>query len=213
MSTPIPFSSNAVTDLPDGVVAGSRKRKQAFSLNDPDNIEVARLATQAAKKKAKLSKLDSSKKKATYQDFGSKSNRQPSIEEVEDVDNTQHRVFPRNPQNILESSDDDDEATKKATNLSKPTLLPKKKTNLNKPASKVNRQPSVEDVDDPADNVPRVLPRNNRNILESDDDMDGDDVTLNVPATSRNDEGGEDGEDDSEVEVLEPAESAEAELS
>ena len=117
MSTPIPF---AVTELPDGVVARTCKRKQAFSLNDPDNIEVARLATQAVKKKAKLSKLNSSEKKVTNQKSGLKSNRQPSIEEVEDVDNTRQHVFPRNPKNILESSDndDDDEATQKATNLS-----------------------------------------------------------------------------------------------
>src|SRR4051794_33350733 len=74
MSTQIPFPSDAVTVLPDGIVAGSRKRKQAFSLNDPDNIEVAQLATQAAKKKAKLSKLNSSEKKTTNQKSGSKSN-------------------------------------------------------------------------------------------------------------------------------------------
>jgi hypothetical protein len=143
MSTPIPFSSNANNaELPDGVVAGTCKRKQVFSLNDPDNIEVARLAAQAARrKKAKLSKLDSSKEKPTNQKSGSKSNRQPSIEEVEDVDNTRHRDFPRNPKNILERSDDDnDEATKKAKNLSKPTLLQKRKTN-NKPAPKPNCQP------------------------------------------------------------------------
>jgi len=212
MSTPIPFPSNAVTELPDGVVAGTRKRKQAFSLNDPDNIEVARLATQAAKKKAKLSKLNSSVKKATNQKSGSKSNRQLSIEEVEDVDNTRQRVFPQNPKNILESSDDDDdddEATKKAMNLSKPTLSQKKKTN-NKLAPKLNRQPSVEDVDDPADNLPRVFPRNPRNILESDED--GDDETSNFPATSQDVDGDEDGEDEVEV-VEQPAESAEAELS
>jgi hypothetical protein len=87
MSTPVPFPSNAVTELPDGIVAGTRRYKQAFSLNDPDNIKVARLATQAAKKKAKLSKLNSSEKKATNQKSGSKSNHQPSVEEVEDVDN------------------------------------------------------------------------------------------------------------------------------
>jgi hypothetical protein len=218
MSTPIPFPSNAVTVLPDGVVAGSRKRKQVFSLNDPDNIEVARLATQAAKKKAKLSKLNSSEKKTNNQKSGSKSNRQPSIEEVEDVDNTRHRVFPRNPKNILESSDDDDEeATKKVTNLSKPTLSQRKKTN-NKPAPKLNRQPSVEDVDDPADNSPCVLPCNPRNILESDEDDD--DETSKFPATSqatsratsRDVDGDEDGEEEVEV-VEQPAESAEAELS
>ena len=56
MSTPIPFLGNAGNLAPDGIVAGlrSHKRKQAFSLNDPDNIELACLVTQAAKKKAKL---------------------------------------------------------------------------------------------------------------------------------------------------------------
>ena len=46
MLTPmaIPFPGNAGNTLPDGIMAGHRKRKQAFSLNDPDNIEVARLA-------------------------------------------------------------------------------------------------------------------------------------------------------------------------
>ena len=87
MSTPIPFPSDAVTMLPDGIVARSCKCKQAFSLNDPDNIEVVQLATQAAKKKAKLSKLNSSEKKMTNQKSGSKSNCQPSIEEVKDIDN------------------------------------------------------------------------------------------------------------------------------
>ena len=130
MSTPIPFT---VTELPDGIVAGTRKRKQAFSLNDPDNIEVAHLATQAAKKKAKLSKLNSSEKKVTNQKSGLKSNRQLSIEEVKDVDNTRQHVFLWNPKNILESSDDDDEATKKVTNLSKPTLSQKRKLTTNRP--------------------------------------------------------------------------------
>jgi hypothetical protein len=126
MST-VPFPGNAGSALPDGVVAGNRKRKQAFSLNDPDNIEVARLATQAAKKKTKLSKPKLSKKETTTnKKSGPKINRQPSVEEVEDEDteNTRHRVFPRNPKNILESDDDDIEmleATKKV-NLSKPRL-------------------------------------------------------------------------------------------
>jgi hypothetical protein len=55
-----------------------------------------------------------------------KPNRQPSIEEVEDIDNIWHHLFLWNPQNILESSDNNDEATKKATNISKPTLAQKK---------------------------------------------------------------------------------------
>ena len=120
---PIPFPSNAVTVLPDGIVAGSHKHKQAFSLNDPDNIEVVHLATQAAKKKAKLSKLNLSEKKTTNQKYGSKSNHQPSIEKIEDVDNTWHCVFPWNPKNIIELSDDNEkEATTKMTNISKPTV-------------------------------------------------------------------------------------------
>jgi hypothetical protein len=161
-----------------------------------------------------LSKLNSSEKKATNQKSGLKSNRQPSIEEVEDVDNTRCRVFPWNPQNILESSDnDDEEATKKAMNLRKPTLSQKKKTN-NKPAPKLNRQPSVEDVDDPADNPPHVFPRNPRNILESDEDSDDEasNVLATSRATSREVDGNEDGEDEVEV-VEQPEESAEAELS
>jgi hypothetical protein len=71
-------------------------------------------------------------------------------------------------------------------------------------------------VNDPADNPPRILPRNPRNILESDEDDD--DETSNVlatsQATSRHGDGDENGE--SEVEVVDseqPAESAEAELS
>ena len=138
-----PFTGNAGSALPDGVVAGNRKRKQAFSLNDPDNIELARLATQAAKKKAKLSKLNLSEKEATNQKSGPKLNRQPSVEEVEDTENTQHRVFPRNPKNILESDDDDVEMTEatKKVNLSRPRLLffKKKKTNNNFSASRLSQ--------------------------------------------------------------------------
>jgi hypothetical protein len=62
--------------------------------------------------------------------------------------------------------------------------------------TKPNRQPSVEDVDDPADNPPRVLPRNPRNILESDED--GDDETSNFPATSRATSRDIDGDEDGE---------------
>jgi hypothetical protein len=195
MSTKIPFPGNAsnMPVLPDGVVEGSRKRKQAFSLNDPDNIEVARLATQAEKKKAKLSN-NLSKKKRTNQKTGSKSNRQPSVEEVEDADSTQHRAFPRNPKNIIELDDDSDkiettEATKKKANISKP-ILSQKKTN-NKPIPKSTRQPSVEDVDDDE-------ARSSTKPRDSDADMDDDD----------------DSEEVEEVEAVDqPAESAEAELS
>ena len=89
------------------------------------------------------------------------------------------------------------------------TFSQKKKTN-NKPAPKLNRQLSVEDVDDPADNLPHVLPCNPRNILESDEDDD--DEALNFQATSWDINGHEDGKDEVEV-VEQPAETAEAELS
>ena len=113
--------------LPDGIVAGSRKCKQAFSLNDPDNTELAHLATQAARKKAKMSKSNVLEKEPTNQKSGSKSNHQPSIEEVEDVDNTRQRILPRDPKNVMESDDDNDseaditEPIKKKGNLSKAT--------------------------------------------------------------------------------------------
>jgi hypothetical protein len=161
MSTQIPFPGNAVNMLPNGVVAGSRKRKRAFTLNDPDNAEVARLATQAAKKKAKLSMVTSLEKEK------------------------------------------------------------KKKTN-NKPATKPNHQPSIVDVDDPANNQQSVSLRNPRNIIESDCD---DDKAESSAATARqnqypplvddiNDDDDDDSDDEDEVEVVEqPVESAEAELS
>jgi hypothetical protein len=76
MSMQIPFPNDAVTVLSDEIVAGSHKHKQALSLNDPDNTEVVWLATQAAKKKAKLSKLNSFAKKTTNQKSGLKSNHQ-----------------------------------------------------------------------------------------------------------------------------------------
>ena len=127
MSTPNPFLGNAGNVLPDGIMAGSHKRKQAFSLNDPDNTELARLATQAARKKAKMSKSNVLEKEPTNQKSGSKSNHQPSIEEVEDVDNTRQRILPRDPKNVMESDDDNDseadipEPIKKKGNLSKAT--------------------------------------------------------------------------------------------
>lgn len=121
MSTPIAFPGNAVTasPLPDGVVPGTRKRKQAFSLNDPDNVEIQRIAIQAAKKKARLSKLPSEKEKTDHtpplhqkKTHGKPANRQASVEEVDDPDNHPKRVFPRNPRNIIESDEDNDEAGK-----------------------------------------------------------------------------------------------------
>jgi hypothetical protein len=191
MSTQIPLPSNAVNLLPDGVVTGSRKRKQAFSLNDPDNIELARLATQAAKKNAKLSKLNLSEKKTTNRESGSKSNRQPSVEEVDDADNTRHHVFPRNPKNIIESSEDNDEpatieATKKKANPS--ASKPNPSQNMtNKTVQKQNRQLSVVDVD------------------ESDNDLD-DNLNGVLDRVDPDDE-------DEILEVEQPVESEEAELS
>ena len=53
MSVQLPIPSTAVNPpaLPDGIIAGSCKHKQAFSLNDPDNVELQCLAVQAAKKR------------------------------------------------------------------------------------------------------------------------------------------------------------------
>ena len=48
-------------------VAGSCKCKQAFLMTDPDNVELAHLATQAAKKKTKLSMVNPSGKESTHQ--------------------------------------------------------------------------------------------------------------------------------------------------
>ena len=68
-NSPISFHVDAVNTnmLPDSIVTKSRKRKPTFSMNDPNNVELARLATQAAKKKAKLSKNNSSEKKLLTQ--------------------------------------------------------------------------------------------------------------------------------------------------
>lgn len=146
--------------LPEGVVSGSRKRKQAFSLNDPDNVELQRLAAQAAKKKQKLKKvLASSDKEKSYRKPILQANRQPSIEEVDDVDNDQQpmtRVFPRNPKTVIETDDEDNGANvttqtaRKKVKLSKLPLIPKKKKR-GKPAPKPNHKPAVIDVDDPMD--------------------------------------------------------------
>ena len=62
-------------------------------------------------------------------------------------------------------------------------------------------------MDDPADNLPCVLPCNPRNILESDEDDNN--KASNFLATSWNVDGDEDGKDEMEV-VEQPAE---AELS
>ena len=69
-------------------------------------------------------------------------------------------------------------------------------------------------MDDPADNPPHVLPRNPRNILESnkEDDDEASNFLATSQATSQDVNGDEDGEDKVEV-VGQPAESAEAELS
>ena len=75
----------------------------------------------------------------------------------------------------------------------------------------MNRQPSVEDVDDPADNPQCVFPRNPRNIVELDDD---DDEAENGPTTSQGGQYPPYDDDEDEVEGVEqPEESAEAELS
>lgn len=199
-NSPISFPGHGNTVdsdmLPDGVIPdlpvtglGSRKRKQAFSMNDPDNAELARLATQAAMKKTKLSKANSSGKdsKITHQkkSAGPKSNqRQPS-----------------NSKNVSNESeagdrdDDDEAATAEATkkkNLSKPTPSQnkknKKKTNK-KAVPKQNRQPTVEDVTDEDD----VTDNNLENVVDVENNS---------------------GSDDDDVEVVEkPAESAEEELS
>jgi hypothetical protein len=156
-NSPISFHGNAV---PDGIMAGSRKRKQTFSMNDPDNGELERLATQAAKKKAKLSKANSSEKETTNPKKKGPKNRQPSVEEEVNIFPPLPARFPRNPRNIIESSDDDSDneaATRPTTeakkNLKKCTLSQNKETNqkINKklvPKLEQNRQPSVEDVDD-----------------------------------------------------------------
>ena len=138
--------------LPEGVVSGSRKRKQAFSLNDPDNVELQRLAAQAAKKKQKLKKvLASSDKEKSYRKPILQANRQPSIEEVDDVDNDQQpmtRVFPRNPKTVIETDDEDNGANvttqtaRKKVKLSKLPLIPKKKKEVNRLRNPTISQPS-----------------------------------------------------------------------
>jgi hypothetical protein len=180
--------------LPDDVVpvpvAGSRKRKQAFSMNDPDNVELAHLATQAAsraaKKKAKLIhssgkdlEISTHQKKAASR----KSNCQPS----KNVNNSESEGGDS-------PNDDDDEAAiaeaTKKKGLSKPTPSQSKKSirkKLNKKTvAKQNCQPS-----------------------ESAEDLDMD--NLDPDNDPRNDSGSN---DDDEVEVVEQAaESAEEELS
>lgn len=161
MSSTIPFHSNAVDTLPDGIipVAGSRKRKQAFSMTDPDNVELARLATQAAKKKTKLSMVNASGKQSTHQkkSAGPKSNHQ--LSNSKNVDKSE----------VGDSDDDDEAGATKKKGLSKLTPSQNKK-NIKKKVS-TNRQPSVEDVDDFTDsnheNVANAI-----NDSESDDDDD-----------------------------------------
>jgi hypothetical protein len=177
----IPFPVD--TDmLPDGVivpVAGSRKRKQAFSMNDPDNVELARLAAQAAKKKAKRTMVNSSGKdlERTHQKK-STGNCQPS-----------------NSQNVNESDPDDDdeaataESTKK--NLSRPTPSQNRKNGKKSYKKTVppkrNRQPSVEDVedvDDPTDNNREKVADIETNSESDDDDV----IIVDQPAESAEEE-------------------------
>lgn len=111
MSTiPFPGNSETFSALPDGIVSGSRKRRQAFSLMDPDNIENQRMATQRARKRVRLDKGGKEKP-----------NRQASVEGVDDIDDNRSRVFPHN---IIESDDDEDivmtPAVQKKVNLRKP---------------------------------------------------------------------------------------------
>ena len=132
-------------------------------MNDPDNVELARLATQAAKKKTKLSMVNSSGKdfEKTHQKkpAGLKSNRQ--LSNFKDV-------------NESEAGDDNSEPEAEATKkkgLSKPTPSQNKKNRKkNKPVPKQqNRQPLVEDMDDLTDSN-RENVANTINDSESDDD-------------------------------------------
>ena len=198
-NSPIPFPGDAVGMLPDDIVpvpvAGSRKRKQAFSMNDPDNAELARLATQAAsraaKKKAKL--IPSSGKdleiSSTHQKKAAsrKSNCQPS----KNVNNSESEGGDS-------LNDDDDEAAiaeaTKKKGLSKPTPSQSKKS-IRK---KLNK---------------KMVPKQNHQPSESVEDLDMDD--LDPDNDPRNDSGSDDDEVEvDEVEVVEQvAESAEEELS
>jgi hypothetical protein len=90
MSTKIPLPRNNDTPsvmLPDSIVTGSCKRRQAFSLQDPDNIKLECLATQAARKKAKLTSV-------------SRSSHQASVEDDEEPD-AHPPIFPKNSKNIV----------------------------------------------------------------------------------------------------------------
>jgi hypothetical protein len=169
--------NNADMLLDDSITTGSRKRKPTFSMNDPDNAELARLATQAAKKKAKLSKNNPSEKKTTNQKKTGPKNRQPSVEEEDEIFPPRRAGIPRNPKNIIESSDDDDDG--KA-----PTPAPSQNKKMNRNLKSVpklgqtrNRQPSVEDVDD-------------ENKSGNDDDTEDSDMVVIVekPAESAEEE-------------------------
>jgi hypothetical protein len=144
MSTiPFPRSNDTLSNmLPKGIVTGSHKRKQAFSLQDSDNIELQRLATQATRKKAKLSKPSVSSL-----------SHQASVEDVEE--DAHLRVFPKNPRNIIECDDDDEDiqATQAAEKKGKICKTATQKPR-NIPAPKSNRQASVEDVQDVDNNLP-----------------------------------------------------------
>jgi hypothetical protein len=203
MTAQIPISGPGVIPpaLPDGVINRTRKRKQAFTLNDPDNVELQRLATQAAKKKAKQKKVASSDKPKTHTSTSKpievpQLNRQPSIEEVVDTDDDEkryQRIFPRNPKHVIESDSDEDgvnvttrgQPAKKKTKLSQLPSAPKKKTQLKAVPAKSNSQQATEDEDDPMD------------IVETDD------------AGADTEEAGE---EEPESDVEKPAESVEAEL-
>jgi hypothetical protein len=160
-------------------ITGSHKRKQAFSLQDPNNIELQWLATQAATKKAKVTLV-------------SRSSHQASVEEPD----ARLPVFLKNPKNISNDDDDNSHAdiatqpAKKKAMISKTSFTPNQKQNsrniiepsdddeadevakiaTRKPNWGSNRQASVEDIDNVDDHWPPVLPRNLRNIIKSDVD-------------------------------------------
>jgi hypothetical protein len=99
-------------------------------------------------------------------------NRAASVEDVEDIDSIQstHRAKPKNPNTIIESSEDEDEPEVLATDRKK-----KGRTALNrrKPVNK-SRAASVEDVEDIEiiQSSQRAKPKHPNTIIESSEDED-----------------------------------------
>jgi hypothetical protein len=99
-------------------------------------------------------------------------NRAASVEDVEDIDNIQstHRAKPKNPNTIIESSEDEDEPEVLATDRKKkgPTA-----SNRRKPVNK-SRAASVEDVEDIEiiQSSRRAKPKHPNTIIESSEDED-----------------------------------------